>query len=238
MVPCCVGQCLGRLRRECPLVDITASFRRPPREHHRTVGPPGRVDHTTRQHYGRGAVTHPRPRRLAHDLSEIGSANPTVVANPFVMGHFNTLYYRRALVSVRAMVDPNVDSDSLLTLLTDIAAPPGDLEIIDPEMQQAGNSTIDPAKVLADIDRLKAAAAGTKKYVNKRITHIDRKGTPTVPTAPEMDAAIELMGELLHKYTLLLTGADLRLGVLVAFDWTSVFTVPWIDPGSAVAATA
>jgi hypothetical protein len=175
---------------------------------------------------------------LIHDrdvwrtISEIGAANPTVVANPFVMGHFNTLYYRRALVSVRAMVDPNPDSDSLLTLLTDIAAHPGDLETTDPEMQLAGTDTIDPAKVLADIDRLKTAAATTKRYVNKRIAHIDCNGTSTVPTAPEIDAAVELIGELLHKYTLLLTGADLRLGILVAFDWTSVFTVPWIDPAA------
>jgi hypothetical protein len=173
---------------------------------------------------------------LIHDrdvwrtISEIGVANPTVVANPFVMGHFNTLYYRRALVSVRAMVDPSPDSDSLLTLLTDIAAHPGDLETTDPEMQLAGTATIDPAKVLADIDRLKTAGATTKRYVNKRIAHIDRSGAPTVPTAPEIDAAVKLIGELLQKYTLLLTGGDLRLGVLVTFDWTSVFTVPWIDP--------
>jgi hypothetical protein len=175
---------------------------------------------------------------LIHDrdvwrtISEIGAANPTVAANPFVMGHFNTLYYRRALVSVRAMVDPNPDSDSLLTLLTDIAAHPGDLETTDPEMQLAGTDTIDPAKVLADIDRLKTAVATTKRYVNKRIAHIDRNGTPAVPAAPEIDAAVELIGELLQKYTLLLTGSDLRIGILVAFDWTSVFTVPWIDPSA------
>ena len=45
-------------------------------------------------------------------------------------------------------------------------------------------------------------------------------------------AAVELIGELLYKYTLLLTGADLRLGIVVASDWTSVFTVPWIDPAA------
>ena len=93
-------------------------------------------------------------------------------------------------------------------------------------MRLAGTDTIDPDKVLADIERLKTAAATTKKYVNKRIAHIDRHGTPTVPTAPEIDAAVELIGELLQKYTLLLTGAGLRLGILVTFDWTSVFTVP------------
>ena len=111
-----------------------------------------------------------------HTISEIGAASPTVVANPFVMGHFNTLYYRRALVSVRAMADPNNDSDSLLTLLTDIAAHPGDLETTDSEMRLPGTDTIDPDKVLVDIERLKTVAATTKKYVTKRVAHIDRKG--------------------------------------------------------------
>ena len=169
-------------------------------------------------------------RDIWRTISEIGAANPAVVANPFVMGHFNTLYYRRALVSVRAMVDPDNDSDSLLTLLTDIAAHPGDLNTTDPAMQLAGAGTIDPAKVRADIERLKTAAATTRKYVNKHIAHIDRKGAPTVPTALEIDAAVELIGELSQKYTLLLTGGGLRLGIRVTFDWTSVFTVPWIDP--------
>lgn len=131
-----------------------------------------------------------------HTISEIGAANPTVVAKPFVMGHFNTLYYRRALVSVRAMVDPNNDSDSLLTLLTDIAAHPGDLEVTDSGMRLTGSGTIDPDKVRADIERLKTVAATTKRYVSKRIAHIDGRGTPTVPTAPEIDAAVELIGEL------------------------------------------
>ena len=58
----------------------------------------------------------------------------TRVLQEAIRDHFKTLYYRRALVSVRAMVDPNNDSDSLLTLLTDIAAHPGDLETTDSEM--------------------------------------------------------------------------------------------------------
>jgi hypothetical protein len=49
--------------------------------------------------------------------------------------------------------------------------------------------------VRADIGRLKNVAATTKKYVTKRIAHIDGKDTtPTVPTAPEIYAAVELIG--------------------------------------------
>jgi hypothetical protein len=77
-----------------------------------------------------------------------------VVANPFVMGHFNTLYYRRALVSVRAMVDPNNDDDSLLTLLTDIAAHPADLEVTDSEMRLPGAGAASRSRGTGNHDRL------------------------------------------------------------------------------------
>ena len=40
-------------------------------------------------------------------------------------------------------------------------------------MVDPGTDTIDPGRVRADIERLKTVAATTKKYVNKRIPHID-----------------------------------------------------------------
>jgi hypothetical protein len=89
-----------------------------------------------------------------------------VVANPYVM-RFNTLYYRRALVSVRAMVDPNNASDSLLTLLTDSAAHPGDLETTCFEMRAADsnsltNISLEPASTgyVECLVRLQPEAAG------------------------------------------------------------------------------
>jgi hypothetical protein len=99
-------------------------------------------------------------------------------------------------------------------------------------MSAAGIGTGLQLVVQSDIDRLKAAAQATKKYTNKYIAHLDRHPTTVpVPTLLEIEEAIDLIGELLRKYTMLLTGADLKLGINVLFDWTTVFTVPWVPAG-------
>jgi hypothetical protein len=44
--------------------------------------------------------------------------------------------------------------------------------------------------VLADIERLKTAAATTERCVNKRIAHIDRNGTHDRPVIPGLVAIL------------------------------------------------
>ena len=95
-------------------------------------------------------------------------------------------------------------------------------------MQLAGANTIDPAAVQADVERLKQAAASTKRYSNKYITHLDRRPNAPVPGVEEIEAAIDLVGEMLKKYMLLITGKDLELEPKVLFDWTGSLTVPWL----------
>ena len=121
------------------------------------------------------------------------------------------------------------ETNSLVTVLEDIAGRADQLQApAHSEMQTTNAATIDPAKVRGDIDRLKAVAQATKKYTNKYIAHLDRHPTVPVPTLLEIEEAIDLIGESLRKYTMLLTGADLKLGMNVLFDWTAVFTVPWL----------
>ena len=174
-------------------------------------------------------------RNVWQSLSDIAAANPVVVANPFIMGWIGTLYYRRAITAVRAMVDPGMsgradETDSLVTVLLDIARHASQLQVTAHSgMQVANGATIDPAKVRADDTRRKAAAAGTKRYTNKYIAHLDRRPTAPIPTLPEIDQAIDLIGEVLLKYTMLLTGADLKLGINVLVDWTAALTVPWLS---------
>jgi len=124
------------------------------------------------------------------------------------------------------------ETDSLVTILEDIAGRPDELKVpAHSGMQAADAATIDPAKARDDVDRLKAAAAATKKYTNKYIAHLDRQPTVPVPTPLEIEQAVDLIGELLQKYTMLLTGADLKLGINVLFDWTVAFSVPWLPVG-------
>jgi hypothetical protein len=97
-------------------------------------------------------------------------------------------------------------------------------------MQLAGAATIDPAAIQADVDQLRNAAAAIKKYSNKYITHLDRQPKAVVPGEEEIEAAINLVGELLKKYMPLITGKDLDLETRVLFDWTGSLNVPWLPP--------
>jgi hypothetical protein len=146
------------------------------------------------------------------------------------------LFYRRAIVAVRTVVDAGQQgrenqTDSLVTVLDDIVAHPQDLVVGDHSgMQLAGAATIDPVAIQADVDQLRNAAAAIKKYSNKYITHLDRQPKAVVPGEEEIEAAINLVGELLKKYMLLIAGNDLDLETCVLFDWTGSLTVPWLPP--------
>jgi hypothetical protein len=121
------------------------------------------------------------------------------------------------------------ETDSLVTVLNDIIAHPPDLVVSEHTgMQLAGARTIDPAEVQADVDRLGQTVAVIKKYSNKYVTHLDRKPKAPVPREEEIEAAIDLIGELLKKYMLLISGTDLDLETRILFDWTGSLTVPWL----------
>lgn len=51
-----------------------------------------------------------------------------------------------------------------------------------------------------------------------------------MPGEEEIEAAVDLIGELLKKYMLLIAGKDLDLETRVLFDWTGALTVPWLPP--------
>jgi len=168
-------------------------------------------------------------------ISDIALANQVVRDNPFIPSWIGTLFYRRAIVAVRTMIDAGQqgrehETDSLVTVLNDIIVHPQDLVVGEHTgMQLAGARTIDPAAVRADIDRLRNAAAAIKKYSNKYITHLDRQPKAPVPGEEEIEAAIDLVGELFKKYMLLIAGKDLDLETHVLFDWTMALTVPWLS---------
>ena len=71
--------------------------------------------------------------------------------NPFIPVWVETLFYRRAIVAVRTIVDAGQqgrenETDSLVTVLNDIIAHPQDLVVGEHTgMQLAGARTIDPA---------------------------------------------------------------------------------------------
>jgi hypothetical protein len=56
---------------------------------------------------------------------------------------------------------------------------------------------------------------------------VERAPNVSIPTVVELDQAIDLLGELLHRYMLLTTGADLEIMPTVLFNWAGVFDQPW-----------
>ena len=63
-------------------------------------------------------------------------------------------------------------------------------------------------------------------------SHTDEKPLKTLPTFEDLNTAIDGIGELFNKYTLLLTQSTWgTLVPVVQFDWQAVFREPWIKPG-------
>jgi hypothetical protein len=82
----------------------------------------------------------------------------------------------------------------------------------------------------AAIDRLQAAASPVKRYVNRIVAHQDRRDT-AVPTADELDSALDVMEAEFTEWGGWLTGAHRIVMVPVPqYDWLAPFRVPWLRP--------
>ena len=92
-----------------------------------------------------------------------------------------------------------------------------------------GEPHIDAALVKKDLALLEDAWNVVKEYINRRITHTDQRDASYLPKFDDLDKCQDLLEELLIKYTMLFTGANL-MHVLPVFqnDWQAVFREPWI----------
>ena len=97
-------------------------------------------------------------------------------------------------------------------------------------MRAEGAGTIDPRKVQDDLDALEAAAADVKVYVDKVLARADSTWSAAIPGPEVVDSTIQLLGDLLVKYTLILRGVDLKLTPVPEFNWTAIFREAWL-PG-------
>ena len=93
-----------------------------------------------------------------------------------------------------------------------------------------GVQRVDAALVHGDLESFsKAASAETIKFfVNKRAAHWDEKVDPRVRLG-DVDEALNILQELVDKYTRLLTGSGSAVGPALSPDWKAIFKIPWID---------
>jgi hypothetical protein len=90
-------------------------------------------------------------------------------------------------------------------------------------------SRLSAALVRRDQHRLLRAARRIQHYVNRRVAHRDMRRFSTQLTFRDLHDALDEIGALLQRYSLLLTGGELlQVEPLVQDNWKAVFQEPWI----------
>lgn len=199
------------------------------------------------------ALTH--RRRMFHEIMEIIRSNPRLAATSVVYGWMIDAYVAATTVAVRTQVDTDNRVISFVRLLEDIAAFPNtitrpwfvsryrttrthvaetDFDRFDPR----GLGHVDPEVVQSDLDRLQNEARAVEAYVNNYVAHRNREialgqlATPPRVTWGELDRVIDLLGELLQRYTSLLNQQALvSVELQIGQHWREVFRHPWIEEG-------
>jgi len=92
-----------------------------------------------------------------------------------------------------------------------------------------GGNYLDPAIPKADLATLKKTAKSVTGYVNRHIAHSDRNPAPIVPKFSDLNAAIDVVGDLFTRYGNLLTASTfVTLVPEPQHDWLAIFRVPWL----------
>jgi hypothetical protein len=76
---------------------------------------------------------------------------------------------------------------------------------------------------------LEAESERVVKHVDQYVAHTEGKPKAELATFEELNAAIEMVGDLFRKYFLLLTGDSYtKLAPTPQHNWEAIFEVPWI----------
>jgi len=85
---------------------------------------------------------------------------------------------------------------------------------------------VEPTYVEKYIERLNKVTEKVERYVNKRIAHRDAQEIERRKLG-ELDKCLELLEEIVDRYTRLLTGAGSSVTPELPPGWESVFEVAW-----------
>jgi hypothetical protein len=88
---------------------------------------------------------------------------------------------------------------------------------------------LDPAIPAGDCDRLAAAAAAVKRYVDENVAHSDMSPAKVEATFNDIHGAIDTISGLFTTYAALLTAKGWAgLTPVIQGDWEVIFREPWI----------
>jgi hypothetical protein len=162
--------------------------------------------------------------------SDIAAESDAVERSPFFMTWVGTQYYRRVAMCIRSMADKRRDSHSLLCLLELVRRNHQHIECpswMPDDYRTPGSSTLSSRRVQQDIAELRDALEPVVKYAHEHLAHIKKDPQAVLPDPSALDRAVELLGIMLRRYTLLLTGNDLEVEPRVLFEWTDTFNEAW-----------
>jgi hypothetical protein len=197
-------------------------------------------------------------RALFREVSEVLDANPEIPGSDF-FAYWAGNYGRSQAVAVRRQTDISGQSITLGRLLVEIRANrqlltreryvgmyewghqsrgDGDFDAfayLDPENHQpdeTGNE-LSERRIGDDIERLNNSADVIRHHVDRVIAHADQRPPPYSPTFADLDEAIDVILELVMRYSQLLTGKGyVTLEATPQFDRLAPFRVAWIEPPS------
>lgn len=186
-------------------------------------------------------------RSFYRGLAEMTQANGAIPASSF-FDALGAWYGVTQAMGVRRQTDTSSDGVSLAKLLDSMAAHP---QVMTRERyltlwgdrghwQRRGNeqydtyagesaSEIASERYEADRDRFQETARPIKDYVDRLVAHNDQRELDYVPTYVELNAAIDLLEELLNKYMVLLKATSVPSADPVhQADWRNAFRVAWL----------
>jgi hypothetical protein len=173
----------------------------------------------------------------------------------YLFDAWNYWYVRSQATAVRRQCEVHRDAASLASLLDQIRAYPNVLtrsryvglylvgeddererehyqrrgnEAFD-RLAGQGNETIPAGRIEADLQRLAEVAKPVKDLVDRLVAHWDRRGLSELPTFADLNAAIDVIGEVYRDWSQWLT-AEYRAELVPVFqyDWEAPLRVAWL----------
>lgn len=186
-------------------------------------------------------------QRMHHELLEIIDANADLPQTSEFYDYFGNTYTSHVVMGLRRQLKAGNGQVSLAAMFGEMISTPQAVTrdyyrslykgsnvqgMADLDFEQfAGPNAehLDPTRAQSDLDELKLVTAKCEDFADRRVAHMDKRESRSVPTYNELDSAIAALDRLYVKYHLLLFATSIpTLLPTRQYDWTPVLRIPWI----------
>jgi hypothetical protein len=180
------------------------------------------------------------------EVQKIIKANPRIHTPNTFNRWMARIYGNDAAAGIRRQQDIDDNSITLRRLLMEIQNKPQVLSrdryvaLYKEDMKKLGHlhfdkiigrgkDYIDTEMVTEDLAQLEGKTKNIKKFVDKRIAHLDKHPHRELPTFKEVNDCLDLFKDLLQKYLLIFRAATYEILPVRDYDWKQIFREPWIQ---------